>query len=515
MAGLKFLVDTNVFIALEDPRLVPTPVAELAQKAQLHSIALFVDEASIADINRDPDPGRRAITLSKLHKFPVVSGVAHRPASELDARFGAASSDNDRCDVQMLDTLDLDVVDFLITEDVGLHKRAARANLHRRVFTVREALLWIQRTFDPKEFRLPYVVSRKVHQISATDPIFKGLREDYAGFDIWLSKCRNEHRDCWTVEIDGQLAGIVIRKDETHAEAGTRSVGDRVLKLCTFKMKLEYQGEKFGEQLLKKALWFAQSNGYEVVYLTVFPKHQFLIELLKPFGFEATRTLANGELLMERTIAPDNPTVLPGGVPPLSVAFGSYPRFYEGPAVAKYVIPIQPAFHAILFPEIAELTPLPLFPSDQSLWSASAAHDRTPGNTIRKVYICRSPTRTLIPGAVLLFYMSKSPDYRRSQSITSVGVVERVEFASAVDQLMRLVGRRSVYSEEDLKAMAPSDASSVLVVEFLLHGHFDPELRLDTLLSSGAFSGRPPQSIKRLDESAYRNLRSATKMSFE
>lgn len=512
---LKFLVDTNVFIALEDPRQVPAPVAELAQKAQLHSIALFVDEASIRDISRDSDATRRAITLSKLQKFPVLSGVAHRPASDLDARFGAAPSENDRCDVLMLDTLDLGVVDFLVTEDVGIHKRAGRANLDGRVFTVREALSWIQRAFDPREFRLPYVVARKVHQVSAADPIFGGLREDYVGFDIWLTKCRNEHRDCWTVEIDGQLAGIVIRKDETRAEAGTRSAGDRILKLCTFKMKPEYQGEKFGEQLLKKALWFAQSNGYEVVYLTVFPKHQFLIELLKPFGFEATRTLDNGELLMERAIASNNPETLPAGTSPLAVAFGSYPRFYEGSGVPKYVIPIRPAFHAILFPEIADLTQLELFSPAHPLWNSSDARDRTPGNTIRKVYICRSPTRTLTPGAVVLFYLSKSSDYRRSQSVTSVGVVERVEFALTVDELIRLVGRRSVYSEESLRAMSPTEQSPVMVIDFLLHGHFDPQLSLDLLLTSGAFSDRPPQSIKRLDEAAYQNLRTASRMSFD
>ena len=196
MAGLKFLVDTNVFIALEDPKIVPPLVAELAQKAQLHSIGLFLDEASIEDVNRDADVARRIITLSKLQKFPVLSRVAHKTAAELDNRFGPAHKPNDQCDVLMLDTLDLGVVDFLVSEDIGLHKRAVRANLHRRVFTVREALSWIQRTFDPREFRLPYIVSRKAHQISTANSLFDGLRDDYPGFDDWFAKCRRDHRDC-------------------------------------------------------------------------------------------------------------------------------------------------------------------------------------------------------------------------------------------------------------------------------------------------------------------------------
>jgi hypothetical protein len=62
----------------------------------------------------------------------------------------------------MLDALALNVVDFLITEDVRIHKRAERAGLRPCVFTVREALAWIQRTFEPKEFQLPFVLPERL-----------------------------------------------------------------------------------------------------------------------------------------------------------------------------------------------------------------------------------------------------------------------------------------------------------------------------------------------------------------
>jgi hypothetical protein len=42
----------------------------------------------------------------------------------------------------------------------------------------------------------------------------------------------------------------------------------------------DFQGEKFGELLLKQVLWFAQSNFYDLVYLTAFPQQAFLIDLL-------------------------------------------------------------------------------------------------------------------------------------------------------------------------------------------------------------------------------------------
>jgi ribosomal protein S18 acetylase RimI-like enzyme len=516
MTGSKFLLDANIFIRMEDPTVVHPSVAALAQKAHLHRVGLYLDEACIEDIRRDPKLERRAATLSKLSKFPVLNQVAHRDTGDQISRFGNISSDNDRCDVLMLDTLDLGIVDFLITEDAGIHSRADRAGLRDRVLTVQEALAWIQRTFEPREFRLRFIVSRKAHQVSTEDPLFVGLRQDYHGFEEWFSKCRREHRDCWTVEIGGQLAGLVIRKDETHAEAQTAHHGPKILKICTLKMKPDYYGEKFGEQLLKKVLWFAQGNHYDLIYLTVFPKHEILIKLLGTFGFEITRKQPNGEFVMERPMLAAEPVSLAEGERALAFDFRGYPRFYDGLQVRKYVIPIKSEFHVVLFPEIAEARDLlPLFPEHELLVTSKDSHERTPGNTIRKVYVCRSPTRSLAAGDILLFYLSKADDFRRSQSVTTVGIVEQAQLATSTEELVRRVGRRSVYSRETLEAMKPAPESPVLVIDFLLNGHLNPAIPLDTLLASGVFVGSPSQSIKRIGDNVYRPLNVASQISFE
>lgn len=515
MVGSKLLLDANIFIALEDPKIVPPMVAALSQKAYLYGISLYLDESCVEDIQRDPNLERRRATLSKIQKFPILTQVAHRARALQESRFGTINSENDRCDVQMLDTLDLGVVDFLVTEDVGIHKRAARAGLRERIFGAQEALAWIQRTFEPKEFRLRNIVARKAHQISIEDPIFGGLRKDYVGFDKWFAKCRKEHRNCWIVEIDGMLAGLVIYKDETHAKAGTSHGGPRILKICTLKMKSEYQGEKFGEQLKKKILWFAQGNNYDLVYLTVFPKQEILITLLETFGFRVTRQQSNGELVMERPMLKGDLPLLSDRDNVLAFDLNSYPRFFDGPWVGKYVIPIQPDFHKILFPEIAEAPDLPLFPDERFIVTDRRGSGRTPGNTIRKVYICRSPTRSLAPGDVALFYLSKTAELVRSQSITTVGIIEQARLAESASDLLRLVGRRSVYSRESLEAMNPTSESPVLVIDFLLNGHFNPCVYLDALIESRVFVGKPPQSIKRIKEEAYGGLQTFARVAFE
>jgi hypothetical protein len=316
------------------------------------------------------------------------------------------------------------------------------------------------------------------------------------------------------VEIDGHLAGLVIYKTETHDEARTVHPGPRILKVCTLKMKDEYLGEKFGEQLLKKILWYAQGNGFDLVYVTVFPRHELLIALLQTFGFRITQERDKGELVMERIM-------FSGETPSLAEAAAlcfdkhSYPAFVDGTAIAKYVVPIQPAFHVILFPEIAEAPVLPLFPDQRFLVSSSGIRDRTPGNTIRKVYICRSPTRTLQAGDLLLFYLSKSGDLVRSQSVTTIGVVEQGRLATSAQELIQLVGRRSVYTKRNLEAFTPTVDSPVLVVDFLLQGHFEPAISLEKLLRTGAFVSRPPQSIKRITNTVYQSLKREMRVAFE
>jgi ribosomal protein S18 acetylase RimI-like enzyme len=334
MADFKLLVDTNIVIALEDPHLVEASLAELVRLSNEHSVGIFVDGATYDDVSRDPDARRRLITLSKLEKFQKLRGIPTPPGAILEGKFGPIKNEQDRSDVRLLAALDSGAVDFLVTADVRLQKRAARSSITGSVLTVEEALTWLKQSFATKSVVLPDVFERKAYQLCGKEPIFDGLRTDYHSFDKWFEKCKRGHRDCWVLELENEIAGLIIRKDEDHEEAGTQHSGPKILKVCTFKVREEFQGEKFGELLLKQVLWHAQHNQYDVVYLTAFPKQAFLIGLLKYYGFEETRTLTNGEIVLEKPL-------LKGPLPDLSdpaIEFDkkNYPRFHDGASVQKF-----------------------------------------------------------------------------------------------------------------------------------------------------------------------------------
>lgn len=513
MNNFKLLIDTNVVIGLEDPQPVQASLAELVRLSGQHSVGLFVGGANYDDVARDKDGARREVTLSKLAKFQKLRGVPVPEDTTLIARFGAINSENDRSDVALLVALSAKAVDFLVSQDTGLRRRAERAALGASVLTVEEALQWIKQTFTAKSINLPYVVERKAYEISQDHAIFASLRSDYPAFGQWFDKCKREHRDCWVLEIGNEIAGLVIRKDETHEQAQTSHPGPKILKICTFKVRDEFQGEKLGELLLKQVLWFAQRNNYNLTYVTAFPKHAFLIDLLSYYGFKETETMTTGEIKFEKSI-------LTGALPPLiGSAFDfdrqHYPRFYDGVSVAKFCVPIRPDYHRRLFPEIAFGSELPLFPIETFGLILARGQERTPGNTIRKVYLCQAKTTRIRPGDLLFFYMSKDDRYAASQSITTVGLAEQVIDVTSADDLIRLTAKRSVFSAEDMYEMNASPSTAVKMIDFLLVGHVHPSVSVETLVANGVFSNRPPQSISRLTEERYVKLKRFLELGFE
>ena len=506
--GQKLLIDTNVLIGLEDWRETNPTLAKLQKLSSQYGHRMFVHQAAVSDIQRDRDVDRRRVTLSKIEKFERLSGIPVQSRDDLEKRFGRITSPNDQVDVDLLYALELGAADFLITEDQGIHSRARRVSpeFSDRVLTIVEAVDWLVAEHEPRSVRLPLIEELPAHAIPLTDALFDSLREGYDGFDRWWKdRCVAEHRPCWVVSIANQMAGIVVRKDEW---AGPR----KILKLCTFKVSPEFRGEKLGELLLKQALWFAQRNDYHSVYLTTFPEQTVLISVLEYYGFMTSGPLPNGELRLEKHLSRERLRPQPD-VEPFVQARMNYPRFVSPPDAEFFCIPIRGEYHDMLFPELEDRKQTDLF----EVMGLPGARSRKPGNTIRKVYLCRASTNQLAPGSVIAFYrsLSRSSHSSWAQSLTTIGVVERVSQPTDIDGLIRLTAKRSVYSPEQLEGMIDSGSRPLKVIDFLLAGHLERPMPLDELVRLGVFNGHPPQSVSRLPSQRFDLLRSRLGFGFE
>ena len=500
MPDIKLLIDTNIVIGLEDAGEVKTAFADLTRKCSENSIRVFVHEASKKDIERDKNLQRRKATLSKIAKFPILKDVAIPDRTVLENTFGNLPKPNDVIDAILLCAVSSNIIDLLVSEDDGLHRRARRAGLEDRTLTVAEALAWIKQTYEPEEVVLPSVEAIKAYGLVNSDPIFNGLRADYSGFDKWLDKCKTAHRDCWIIRESGVLAGVVIRKDESHSEADTEHLGPKITKVCTFKVSDSHPGKKYGEQLLKQIVWHAQCNRYDLVYLTAFAKQAALIRLIEEYGFRRESRRANGEFVFEKPIG-RGPVTVPPTITVLEADRRHYPRFVDGEDVRKFVIPIRQPYHRKLFPEVGPTAP-----------GAPSSGVGKPGNTIRKVYLCRAMTQQMQSGDMLFFYMSKGIGYG-SQSLTSVGIVESVRLSDDLDEVIRWTAKRSVFSVHDLSNLVSQRQPPLKIIDFILIGHLDPIISYKTLVEEGVLRG-VPQSICKLSAVQYRKLKPLLRLGF-
>ncbi len=326
----------------------------------------------------------------------------------------------------------------------------------------------------------PVVETVKLYSISDTDPILQSLRDDYPGFDKWLSKCKREHREAWVIRgSTGDLAGICIFKDENGQVFGMTG---KILKLSTLKVSEFSPGNRYGELLFKTAFNFAAQFDFDFVYFTVFEKHQGLIELADSFGFQSLEVRTGlGELVLAKNRRPNDEDRQVLGPLDFHIKYGP-PAIKTGVGAATFfVVPIRPEFHSLLFPEAEKQLPL-LLPSQ----------DKPFGNSLRKAYLCHAQCRQLAPGDNLLFY--RSQDVR---SVTALGVVESTLVSREAQTIARYVGNRTVYRFDEIDAMCLE--GEVLAILFRLDRLLVPFVGLPELTGNGALRGHP-QSIAKLRE---------------
>lgn len=487
---MRFLLDTNVFIALEPTAtdaIEPGTVGALAfaKLASEGGHVLAIHPAIQADIDRDPRQPRRDLRQLQSGRYAVLDDPPEVPVALADHLGDPVAGSNDWVDNQLLVALHDDRVDVLVTEDQGIHRKARRLGLADRVQVVIDATNALRALFDTAPAPPPHVEAVGGHKLDQSDPIFESFRSDYPPFDDWLRKVRREERDAWIIRgTNGRYAAVAIVQPK---KAGKLGLPGKVLKICSFKVDPEAAGQKFGELLLKTIFDYCYANNYGGAYLTAFPHHQSLIALVEEFGFVANdATTAEGEILLRKRFVP--PDGEPGDEDALVFHVQYGPRLLHRDA-PMFVVPIQPRYHALLFPETE---PPRLLLDDPQPY----------GNAIRKAYLCHSRITALQPGVTLLFYKSKGGhalSRGNEQAIQCVGVVERVVRSNSAETIAREVGRRTVYRFTEIQDMARD--RDVLAILFRHAIILEKPITLHEVLTQSLLGG-VPQSIAQVKPGA-------------
>ncbi len=499
MDKIYFLIDTNIFIQLEDNQIVKESFAKFHNLCNKHSVVIFTHPLSREEIEKDKNKQRRDETLSKIDKYTQIEDPPSIDKTQLESRFGAIKKSNDEIDCQMLYTLIKNAVSFLVTEDIGIHQRAKLASIKNKVLTVNQANNMLERLFPkPIEFSLPEIKNTYIRNVNHDDIIFDSLNSDYDNFADWIKKCSIEQVKAWIIKnSEDKLESICIYKEAKNEDYTLYDLPKKSLKLATFKVAESHRGKKLGELMLKQAFLYSVKNNFKSCWMTVFSRYEILIGFIKDFGFfEIGKTKLidkktnKPELVFKKDFTKPKKSELKG----LDFHIKHFPFYDDSNDIGKYIIPIKKKYHKTLFPEYEELFSPPLVDNQYFFPGMDRITNNIPGHTIKKVYLCHSPTTQLKLSDLLLFYIS-SP----KQAICSMGIIESVFRSDKLSKIVSHIGKRSVYSFSEIQEMTKRET---LVIAFRLIKHFKKEVSFNTLKKEQIIKG-PPQSIQKLKNESY------------
>jgi hypothetical protein len=251
----------------------------------------------------------------------------------------------------------------------------------------------------------------KFKDIALTDPFFDSLKADYDGFTAWFTSKADKEAFTFRSE-SGTLDGFLYLKEESEpvVDVEPNLPSAHRLKIGTF--KINPHGTRLGERFMKRAFDTALSLGVSALYVTVFERHDALVQVFERYGFAKVgvkNSSSGAEAVYERR---------------LDQAAGDvvldYPRIPIKPD-RHFVLALYPQWHSRLLPDSLLKTE-----------SASILKDVSHTNSIHKIYLAAMQgIDQLNRGDTLLIYRTADGGSGYHTSVvTSLCVVEEVSHVS-------------------------------------------------------------------------------------
>ncbi len=491
---MRALLDTNILIHREARTAVRDDIGTLFRWLDDLRYEKLVHPDSIAEVKKHAD-SEVVLTLErKLQSYKTLKTKA--PDSPAIAALRKDDRDkNDEIDTSMLAEVAGDRVDILITEDRGIHRKAAQISIAGRVFTI-DAFLEKVTAENPSlaDYKVLSVKKVLFGDVNVKDTFFDSFRQDYPGFDNWFNRKADDWAYVCTSEKGDIVAFLYIKRegfDENYSDISPAFNRAQRLKIGTF--KVVSNGFKLGERFLKIVFDNALLYRVDEIYVTAFRRtsdQERLIRMLEDWGFKLHGTKRRVEHVYVRDFRPRVDAYDPQR---------TFPYIYA--SASKFVVPIWPAYHTELLPDSILNTESP----------NDFVENKPNRNALRKVYISRSFERDLHAGDIIVFYRTKSPDGPAwyTSVATTIGVVQDV-----IDHIPNLTGfiaacrKRSVFSDNDLKKWWDySPGNRPFVVNFLFVYSLPKRPNLKQLDEIGMVkSTNVPRGFARITDDSFEKL---------
>lgn len=437
---MKVLLDTNIVIHREASRILNKDIGVLFRWLDKGRYIKCVHPVTVQEIEKNSNRETANTLGVKLESYEVLKTTTPLRQAVIDVSVLNDVNQNDKNDTILLNEIYCERIDFLITEDRKIHKKAELLGIADRVFKIDSFLeKVVSENPDLVDYKVLSVTKQLFGTINLEDSFFDSFKEDYKGFDKWYLK-KSDETAYVTINKGNILSFLFLKvenKDENYSDIEPAFIPKKRLKIGTF--KVISNGVRLGERFMKIIFDNAIQNKVDEIYVTIFDKREEqkrLIGLFEDWGFilYGSKSTSNGnELVYVRDFTPrfnaENPKL-------------TFPYLTRNSNI--FMIPIYPDYHTELLPDSILTTESPYD------FIESQPHR----NAISKVYISRSIERNINKGDIIVFYRTAAHDRSAyySSVITTIAIAEGkiVNIRDENDFILKC-RKRSIFTDEELK----------------------------------------------------------------
>lgn len=490
---MKLLLDTNIIIHRETKDPHKEEIGKLFWWIDKLGYKKYVHQITIDEISRHQNPDTRRAFLTKMESYNLLPTQAPIKKELAEVSLKIDTTVNDHNDTTLLNEVFAGRVDYLITEDIKIHRKASFVGIDTQVFTI-ESFLEKVTAENPSlvEYKIPTI--RKVYfgNLDLNDQFFESLREDYPDFEKWFNKKSDEF--AYVGLSENKIIAFLYLKtegiNEPYPDIEPIFTQKKRLKVGTFKVELN--GLKLGERFVKIIFDNALNFRVDEIYVTLFQKRlgqRRLITLFQEYGFSyhgCKKTKAGIEDVYTRDFSQRAELKFPKT---------TYP--FTSRKARKFLVPIYPEYHTNLFPDSILRTESPI----------DFIENEPFRNAISKVYISRSIRRDMEVGDILLFY--RTGGYYQSV-VTTIGIVDGVHISvKNLKTFIDLCRKRSVFSDKELEGhWNYSKYNKPFVVNFLYSYSLPKRINLKRLIELGIIrdTGSAPRGFEEISDKSFEKI---------
>ena len=473
----SFLFDTNIIVQRESLNNCSPEVSTAYSLIDKFSGAKFYHPITKKELQKYRDDKISENMVKKLNAYQELV-----PSNDKDFRFEEicrkfSQDENSLNDNEILRQVYNGRVDFLLTDDQGIIRKAKCLYIKDKVYTTNEFLALVE---DERPSYIDYdflsVKLVTIGNLNFEDPFFDSLREDYGGskFDRWLNKKSGEKAYIFKNQkgIQGFLYLKVENIDEDYSNFEPVLIPKKRLKVGTF--KINSTGLRLGERFLKIIFDNALEQTVEEIYVTMYDSREevkHLKSLMEDWGFVLKgKNKTTGEIYLIKDM--------------INYNYNEKPKFNYPlikPSRKASYLPIYEDLHLKLFPD------LHLKNENMSFLNSTAC-----SYAVEKIYVCAWENVNLEPGSLLFVYRIANFNKSYRSVISGVCILNEIIRPQKLEDFLALCKNRTVFSEDELR-MYYEKRNYKTIIKVLLLKPFDRKINYKTLKDEGILDESGPR----------------------